>query len=620
MYYVDTTTIKQKWSSSGDTIYFNMIDYQDSDVNWVVLTALPESFFMANVYQTINITLAIMSIIIVLIFIGYIRLTYMIFKPLEELADMSDQLAEGDFNVQTKTYRDDEVGRLATSFNHMTKTIHSMITYQEEKVKKRTEELEIANKENNQRKEELKLILDTTVEGIFGIDIHGVVTFINKSGLKILGYVSEDEVIGKYIHKDIRYRPNVEHNEDISTCMIYQAMKQGMGQKSNDETFKKRDGSIVQVRFASYPQFQNHKIIGAVISFSDNSEEKKRQEEMEYISYHDYLTGLYNRRYFVETFELLDEEKNYPLGIIMVDLNALKLFNDAFGHYSGDKALIEVAKALRTSTKEKDVVCRLSGDEFAILVPRTSDQELEQIKINIKQRLADKTVENIMVTVAIGYESKTEKNVKLDVLLSHAENHMYRNKIIEGGRLKNNTINEIFEALITKHPHEKEHAELVSKLSEKMGKALGLKADSVKELSIAGLYHDIGKISISDDILSKQASLSEDEIEQMKKHTEIGYQILKTADAFSDLAIYALSHHENIDGSGYPRGLKGKEIPLFARIIRMIEAYAYMITNRPYHQKITQEEAIKELQKHSNTQFDPELVKVFIKKVILQEK
>jgi putative nucleotidyltransferase with HDIG domain len=193
---------------------------------------------------------------------------------------------------------------------------------------------------------------------------------------------------------------------------------------------------------------------------------------------------------------------------------------------------------------------------------------------------------------------------------------MYRNKVTEGRSIRNKSIVAILKTLTDKFEEEEKHSKGVSELCRKMGEALNIKSDDLKELEIAGLYHDIGKIAIPDKILRKPGKLTKEEFSIVKTHTDNGYNILRAADEYSNLAEYALSHHENWDGSGYPRGLKGKEIPLYSRIIRIADAYEAMTSDRVYRKALDEDISVEEILKGSGSQFDPKLVKVFIEKVL----
>ena len=614
--YTETGDSQFKHTGIGGTIYFNTTSFQDSNIDWVIVSSIPASFFTSEVYRTLNITIVSAIFIALLAVFAYIKLTQLLFRPLEGLVVATNQVAQGKFNVQFEKRRDDEIGRLSDSFNKMTHTISSLVNNLENLVEERTRDLEIASNEVVQTKDHLRLILDTTAEGIYGIDLNGRCTIVNHRALLILGFNDESELIGKNMHQMIHHHKVDGKEHPIKDCKIFLAMRQGLGQTADNEVFFKKDGTQVQVKYSSYPQYKNKEIIGAVISFTDNTEEKQRNEQILYISYHDHLTGLYNRRYFVESLEKMSDESLLPIGIMMIDLNALKLFNDAFGHLTGDEALKQVSNIIQKNTVEGEIACRLSGDEFALVIPYATEERMYQLKHQIKDEIKEVEVKGINISVAVGYELKHTNHPSIDEIVGKAENHMYKDKMTEGVHVKNDTVQTILESLTSKHPEEKEHAEKVSQLCETFGQILKMSNDEVDELKITALYHDIGKISIPDELLSKPEHLNDDEYEIMKKHAEVGYQILKSADQYAELANATLAHHEHFDGSGYPRGIKGKEIPLNARIIAIADAYEHMTSNRPYHKKRTKDEAIQELTACAGTQFDPELVSIFINKVI----
>ena len=225
-------------------------------------------------------------------------------------------------------------------------------------------------------------------------------------------------------------------------------------------------------------------------------------------------------------------------------------------------------------------------------------------------------IENVHLSISIGVETITEDHQDFNEVIKVAENNMYRHKITESMSVRNNAIKAIHKTLTDKYKDERIHSEKVSQLCYVIGLALDLNVDSLKELKLAGMYHDIGKIAIPDAILNKPGKLTTEEYEVMKSHTELGYNILRAADEYSRLAEYALTHHERWDGKGYPRGLKGEEIPLFARIINLADSYDAMTSVRAYKTKMTKDDTVKEIIKHTGHQFDPEIAKVFVEKVL----
>jgi HD-GYP domain-containing protein (c-di-GMP phosphodiesterase class II) len=197
-----------------------------------------------------------------------------------------------------------------------------------------------------------------------------------------------------------------------------------------------------------------------------------------------------------------------------------------------------------------------------------------------------------------------------------AEDRMYRHKLSESARMRKDIIKEITRTLFDKNENEKKHCERVSQLCEKIGQTLKMSAEEINDLKLAGLMHDIGKAGINESVLRRQGQLTEKEQAELKKHPEIGYHILRTVDEYAPIAEYVLYHHERIDGKGYPRGLKDKEINLQSKIISIADAFDSM-TNERFHKSIlNKSEAIEEIKRHSGTKYDRNLVKIFIEKVL----
>ncbi len=204
----------------------------------------------------------------------------------------------------------------------------------------------------------------------------------------------------------------------------------------------------------------------------------------------------------------------------------------------------------------------------------------------------------------------------IDEILSAAENYLYRHKVTVGMSVRNHAIKAILNTLTEKYNEEKIHSQRVGSFCKRIGIALSLSKEDVDILELAGMYHDIGKISIPDAILNKPAKLTKEEYDIIKTHTMVGYQILKAADEYSGLAEYALSHHERWDGKGYPKGLMGTEIPLYSRIINVADSFEAMTANRPYRTGMSIEDAVAEIKRCSGSQFDPDIAEIFISKVL----
>ena len=345
-----------------------------------------------------------------------------------------------------------------------------------------------------------------------------------------------------------------------------------------------------------------------------------KEMRLEYISKHDKLTGVLNRSYFIETLAKIDIEDNLPIGLIILDLNGLKLINDALGYDNGDIIIKMVADALKKHTEQFGEVFKTGGDEFTFIKLKSNEKEIKSLMKKMHEVIESLEYKHIKLSAAIGFALKTEKESKIEDILRLAETNMLSSKALDSMSLRNHAIKGIIETLNDKYEIEKSHSDRVQKLCTLMGKALNLNKEEMNELSAASILHDIGKISIPDSILMKPGKLTEEEYNIMKTHTEKGYHILKSAEGFANLAKYALTHHEKFDGSGYPSGLKGEEIPYFSRIICICDAYEAMTADRPYRKAQTKAYALEQLKMYRASQFDPILVDIFIEKVIPLDK
>lgn len=351
----------------------------------------------------------------------------------------------------------------------------------------------------------------------------------------------------------------------------------------------------------------------------DITERRKMEQKLDYLSYHDQLTGLYNRRFFEEELKRLNVTRNLPLTIVMADVNGLKLINDSFGHVIGDELLIKVAQVIKDGCREDDIISRIGGDEFVILLPNTSSKDAEMIVNRIRGLASLQKVSSIELSISFGWETKSKEEEEITEIFNKAEDYMYTRKLFEGPSMRSKTINTIISTLHEKNFREEQHSKRVSKICRKMGEVLELSQEDIKELETVGLLHDIGKIAIDEVILNKTQEIENDEWDEIRRHPEIGYRILKTGSDMAEIAEFVLSHHERWDGKGYPKGLKGEEIPLQARIISIADAYDAMSSDRPYRNALREEEIIKEFKENAGTQFDPKLVRIFIEKIINKE-
>jgi len=342
----------------------------------------------------------------------------------------------------------------------------------------------------------------------------------------------------------------------------------------------------------------------------------KAKEEIDFVNYHDHLTGAYNRRFYDEQVLRLDSLEFIPLTLVLADVNGLKLTNDAFGHKVGDEMLKRVAEIFKTECRKDDIVARIGGDEFVMLLPKTDVIYADKIILRINEAIAKEKVNSIALSVSLGFAVKSSQFDEMTDVFKRAEDEMYRHKLSESSSMRSKTIDLIMSTLYEKSKREMSHSKRVSEYSEAIAKHMNFSHDDISQIRIAGLMHDIGKIGIDENILNKAGTLNNEEWSEIIKHPEIGYRILSSVNEFSLIAEDILSHHERFDGTGYPKRLKGEQISLQARIISVADTYDAMTSNRSYKKAISKEDAIQELIRCSGTQFDPTITSIFVEKVL----
>jgi len=469
--------------------------------------------------------------------------------------------------------------------------------------------------EITKEKETLKATLNSIGDAVIATDANGLITGMNPIASKLTGW-SEAEALKKPF-QEVFHIISEDENSIIENPIERVLSTNSVVELKNHTILISKDQTQYFIEDTASP-IKNDKdeIMGVVLVFRDVTEKKQKEMEIIHISKHDFLTGLPNRRYFDEKLKELDQEANYPLLISMIDLNGLKLINDAFGHAKGNDALIKVAEILQKTICKTGFVARIGGDEFIMLCPNSNESKVDQIKQKLFEEVNQSQFKDFKFSLSYGYSIKKDRSKKTDDMLKEAEDNMYSNKVLHGQSARNESVMSVLETLKDKYEEERIHSDKVSQYCKSMGEKLMLDEDAIKELELAGLMHDIGKITIPDSILDKPGKLTDEEWKIMKSHTIGGYNILRSADKYSRLAEYALTHHERWDGKGYPNGLKGEEIPLFSRIIGVSDAYEAMTSDRPYRKALSQQTAIDELYRCAGTQFDAKLVDIFVKEVI----
>ncbi|ACV64932.1 diguanylate cyclase and metal dependent phosphohydrolase [Desulfofarcimen acetoxidans DSM 771] len=350
-----------------------------------------------------------------------------------------------------------------------------------------------------------------------------------------------------------------------------------------------------------------------MLILTDITEKYKAQEQVEYLNYHDKLTGLFNRAYIDAWLENSQPRDNFPLGIIFADMNGMKLTNDVFGHAQGDQLLLKMAQVLLYCCREKDIVARWGGDEFLILLPETDMEGCAKVCEHIKMACKREEGLPLELSVALGIAAQEQPGSSVVHLFGVAEKRMYRNKLLENKETRRKIILAMNEILRTRCYEDDEHIERLKASAAGFAQILGFNAESseMQNLMLLADLHDVGKVAIPQEILGKPGALLPGEYKIVRGHSETGFRV---AQCIGEIAVgeAILALHERWDGQGYPLGIQGQQIPLISRIMAIVVAFDVMTHDQPYRQAMSKEEALGELKKGTGSQFDPIITRMFI--------
>lgn len=461
--------------------------------------------------------------------------------------------------------------------------------------------------ERKKRERQLKLTqfsVENASLAIFWVNSSGEIKYVNDTACERLGYDKED-----LLEMDVfQIDANLSRDRWDES---WQRLKSSGSISLESQHLTSEDEKIPVQVTRHYLQFQEEEYEFAYAQ--DISDRRKREKRINYLLYHDQLTGLYNHRFLQKELERLDTERQLPLCIIMVDVNGLKLVNDSYGHKKGDELLQKAADILQNSVRSEEIIARWGGDEFVILLPQTSREEAEKIFERIKSSCRKTENDELPVSLGMGIGIKEKPRENVQEVLKEADDNMYQDKLNEGKSAKNKIVRNLLNTLGAKSDETEKHALRMKKLARKVGRELGLDRNQLNKLSLLASLHDIGKATISEDILNKPDDLDKEEWKIIREHPERGYRIASATEEFASIAEAILSHHERWDGEGYPRGIAGEEIPLLARIISVVDTFDVMTHERPYSSAVSKEKAIKEIKNCVGGQFDPKIVEAFLR-------
>ncbi len=413
---------------------------------------------------------------------------------------------------------------------------------------------------------------------------------------------------------DIVNQPISHYINDAHKDKLYSFLKILFSKKQNRATVaffnkeKNRHFDLIGKEIASKP---NTFLIGCI----DFEKHHKTKERISDLSYKDQLTGLYNRHYFQKILDTMNKEDVLPLSIITADANGLKILNDTFGHYRGDELLQKVAKIASSISVPNHTVYRIGGDEFLILLPKTTIEECSIELDKLYKQCSALKINDIQFSVSWGMATMELMEENIDEIIKKAEKNMYEQKIKNETSTNAEIVHSLTELLYKKFPNEKYNSEKVSEYMGLMAKQLDYNENHTELMKLSGLMHNIGKVSNHNDTIDNSIITGSNTIANIKKYSKTAYQILKSSSSYSKIAHIVLYQYERVDGTGYPRGLKGKEIPDESKILSVCRAFNAMTTEQAHRTAMTTDDAIAELEANINTQFDENVVKTFIEMI-----
>jgi len=572
-------------------------------------------------------------------------------RPINELKKASAAMARGDYDRRVEVATFDEIAELGGSFNRMADAIQrkvAQLTFLSDIALTISSELDWERVVDVVMEKGIELTDSQAAAITLYDEERGEFTDIFTKGLSDdfvgkmqfrKGGLAEESLLGE----QAVFSDNVMSSHRLSRMASDEGIKAFICLPLKVQKKKLGVLYVYSKEFSAYSR--DHLSVLSILSnqaaIAIQNAQVLQQSKEEAVT--DGLTGLYNQRYFYS--RLKDEidraqRNNKSISVIFCDLDRFKTFNDINGHALGDTALVEISRIIGESKRAIDIAARYGGEEFAIILPDTDTSGAQIIAHRIRRRVAGFSFETnarngAPLTISIGVASFPEDAPQARDLVDKADWSMYYGKRHGGNRVtlfheESAEFGEVtLEDLVREELHiaaaqamaasvderstyDQRHAESVARLASTIATEMRLEDDQVHHVRVAGLLHDIGLISVPEDIINKRGHLSPEEWRRIKEHPEVGESILKHITSLESFLPVVRHHHEHYDGAGYPDGLSDEKIPLGARILAVADAFQAMTSERPYRKALTIEQALLELQMGAGKQFDPRVIDAFI--------
>lgn len=610
--------------------------------NWIVGTGIYIHDIEQSLVEMRNNIIWIGSLVVVAGLIFTYLIAVYLAEPTEIMTEEAKKIAGGSFDKKVPDElltRKDEAGELARAFEEMRLNLNNTVKNLEERIKFEEQVAEISSR-----------FIKTTVEN-YDDDINFVLQRLGEFFQIDRSFLFEIDVENKEVNYAYEWsNKNIETLYEefesfsfsrrpwwIKKLKNFEAIYFSEIEELPEEAKEFKDDlkeqgvkSLISVpivieetlagvigfetkRYARSWEQQDISLLKIVANNISNLINKVESEKkIRYLSNYDKLTQLYSRSFLEEEIKRLDTQRQLPISIIMIDVNGLKIINDAYGHNKGDEVLKKTAEILQSSVRAEDLVARWGGDEFVILLPTTKKEQALNIAGRIEESCQELPAEKDPISLSTGVAVKIRDEQDIYQVLNKADEKMYQHKLQEGRYEKDRLVKGILETLYSSTDETENHTMRMTALAYKFGQKVGISKEDLNKLLMLVSLHDIGKVAISQEVLTKEGVLTREEWNIIKQHPERGHGIVSASKRFAYLSQYILYHQERWDGSGYPEGLRGREIPQISRMLSIIDAYEVMTGGKPYNESICRPEALKELENCAGTQFDPDLTAEFI--------
>lgn len=354
------------------------------------------------------------------------------------------------------------------------------------------------------------------------------------------------------------------------------------------------------------------KVVGSSFVFHDVTSLKEAYFALEQSITYDKLTGFFNKRSFYNQVPQWEDKRYWPVTVAVFNINNLQGMNEQYGTEYGDQVMLALAAILRKHIGTENFIAKVDGGDIVAVFENMHQEKSIEICEKIKKQM-EMISEDNPVTLEYGVAEKADETLQVDKAFLNARNSMRKKKMLRDTSASRALVDSLKQTLSESDYETEEHVERTREMAARLGKELELSDSDIAKLELLAVLHDIGKVAIPHSVLLKKGKLNDEERKIMQQHTVKGYRIAKSSPELEEIADCILSHHEKWDGTGYPNGLKGEEIPLLARVISAVDSHDVMVHNRPYHTAMPEQAAIDELKACAGTQFDPHVVEVFVR-------